>query len=610
MRLLSRTLLAAAGAVVALQAALVGPVAAQAWRQERKQGAVPAPFPYRPPAPAPRAQRPHGTPPLTVVAEVEPNDSTSRATAATLGDTVSGVIDPSGDVDYYAVSIPANTTVDLDVDARAAGSPLDPVMALIAPDGQTVLAYSDDFDGLDSRIQYFVADAGRYFVGIAAFGGTGGPGYTYVIRLGVLAPGPGDPTTLFASGVGYPAGMAASAAGDLYLLDRNAARIVRVSAAGTVSLFAPVGGYPFDMVVDGVGDLLVGATDSMGLGVVLRFSPGGERSIFARSLASASAITVGPDGDVWVADGWLLRRFDPGGMPRDSVPSTGNVSDLAFSPAGELHYSTYGGVYKLVGGSPVQVISTGSYAEGLAFDADGYLYVADGYLGRVMLYSPTYQQVGDVFARSNLGGPISLAFGRTAAGAMTSRLFAANGGFNLQPPYAGGIVEMNPAGVRAAGFRVGVDLLRVTPVALRSGVMGADYADTLRVEAGSGTPQWRVSGGALPAGLVLDAVTGVIAGIPRDSGDFRFSARVDRGGRFGVRAYTISVEKPTVTVADAANHLLGAGVLTPALERFMDLQGNRNGRYDVGDLRALLRERQLLPTASLVRATERRESKP
>lgn len=125
--------------------------------------------------------------------EIEPNDSTSQATPAALRDTVSGVINPAFDVDYFALDVPANTSLDLDVDANQVGSTLDPVMALIAPDGQTVLRVNDDYDGMDSRIIYTVTTAGRYIVGIADYNGTGSLQHTYVIKLQVLVPGPGDP---------------------------------------------------------------------------------------------------------------------------------------------------------------------------------------------------------------------------------------------------------------------------------------------------------------------------------------------------------------------------------------------------------------------------------
>jgi len=129
--------------------------------------------------------------------------------------------------------------------------------------------------------------------------------------------------------------------------------------------------------------------------------------------------------------------------------------------------------------------------------------------------------VSDPFAGSNLGGPTSLVFGRDGAGAMTSRLLATNYGYNLQAPYVGSIVEMNPAGIRAPGSRIGIDAV-------------------------------------------------------------------------------------DVAITAAAAHLLGGAQVAPEAQHFLDVQGNNNGRYDVGDFRAYLRSKGQLPTAAGVAArTER-----
>jgi hypothetical protein len=51
-----------------------------------------------------------------------------------------------------------------------------------------------------------------------------------------------------------------------------------------------------------------------------------------------------------------------------------------------------------------------------------------------------------------------------------------------------------------------------------------------------------------------------------------------------------------LSVADVVNTILGiAGLLTEDERRFLDLQGNRNGEMDVGDVRAYLTARGDLP---------------
>ena len=120
----------------------------------------------------------------------------------------------------------------------------------------------------------------------------------------------------------------------------------------------------------------------------------------------------------------------------------------------------------------------------------------------------------------------------------------------------------------------------------RAGTMGAAYADTLASAGGLGTTAWTVTAGALPAGVTLDAASGVLRGTPEESGTFRFTATVAVGTLSSTRAFVLTVGRPTLQVNNVLDQLLGGGPLSDAEQRFLDLQGNRNGRVDVGDIRA------------------------
>jgi sugar lactone lactonase YvrE len=555
---------------------------------------------------------------LATITETEPNDLVSQSTLVALNDTVGGTIDPVGDADHFALDVAAGTILALDVDAWSIGSSLDPVLTLLGPDSVTVLARNDDADFLvDSYIEYIVPVGGRYFIRLVDYSAGGGATYAYTLKIGVISPGPGDPTTVVATGLGRQlGGMAASATGDLYVADVIGRRIVRVAPDGSASTFVSTGSdYPRDVVVDGFGNILVTVTPYLNVhgcvdSRVLRYSPSGHQTVFANLERGHEPlpITVGPDGDVRVVAwrsctfselerfGPWLFRLDRDGNKTDSLlletPGPTEVPEaIAYSPSGVLHYAGHLGVYRVAAGGPVRAI-TGA-GSGIAFDRDGYLYVGgDDASGSIHLYSPSYQNIDTPFAVSNLDLVSSVQFGRSPSGEMTSRLFAVTS-------YGGGaIVELNSAAIRAPGFRVGVDLLRVATTALLGAVMGGDYADTIRLESPPGPVTWSVTSGALPPGVTLDAGSGVIAGVPEDSGTFRFTARGTSGALFGVGTFSITVTTPTVRIVEATEHLLGGTPLTPHLQRYLDLQGNRNGRFDVGDLRALLRDRGQLPGQS------------
>ena len=139
----------------------------------------------------------------------------------------------------------------------------------------------------------------------------------------------------------------------------------------------------------------------------------------------------------------------------------------------------------------------------------------------------------------------------------------------------------------------------ITSTATRRGaVMGAAYRDTLRASGGNEVFDWRIVVGALPAGLSLEP-GGVLTGIPTTSGTFRFTALATSDGLSAQRDFELTVTKPAIAASAVLDLLLGGSSTLTAEERgFLDLLGNRNGRVDVGDVRAWLVDTGSLPAAS------------
>jgi len=118
-------------------------------------------------------------------------------------------------------------------------------------------------------------------------------------------------------------------------------------------------------------------------------------------------------------------------------------------------------------------------------------------------------------------------------------------------------------------------------------VMGAPYADTLGVVGGSGVMTWTVVVGVLPPGLALHQTSGAITGIATATGTYQFTAEVVSGSQRAEAAFSLSVVAPTLaTDAVVAQLLGGTGGLTVDELRYLDLLGNRNGFFDVGDFKA------------------------
>jgi hypothetical protein len=137
--------------------------------------------------------------------------------------------------------------------------------------------------------------------------------------------------------------------------------------------------------------------------------------------------------------------------------------------------------------------------------------------------------------------------------------------------------------------------LRVVSDSLRpAGVMGAAYLDSLRVQGGLAAARWRVVEGQLPPGVALDSLSGVLSGVPAQPGQFRLSLRAVAADESVSAVVRMNVTKPQLQPGPVVDQLLGGSGLTVDQARFLDLLGNRNGRVDVGDVRAWLMENQQL----------------
>jgi len=132
----------------------------------------------------------------------------------------------------------------------------------------------------------------------------------------------------------------------------------------------------------------------------------------------------------------------------------------------------------------------------------------------------------------------------------------------------------------------------ISTTSLAAGVMGAAYEDTLMATGGSDSYTWtQVGGDALPTGLNMSA-SGVIAGTPEEDGSFSMVFQAVSGALSSSQdTVTLSVTTPTLALSNVVNHLLGPiPVLSADEENYLDIIGNNNGRFDVGDFRAYLQD--------------------
>src|SRR5437773_517447 len=294
--------------------------------------------------------------------EQEPNDTPGTAAPVAIGDSGSGEIcphddNPAGDVDYWAFTARAGTTIELDVDAAALGLFVDPVIALYATDGTTQLAFNDDEDGADSRLQYSIITTGTYYATVADAAGSGNP-FPYMLHVRSITPGPGDPITVRAQGLGRPWGLAVGSTGDLFVSDLSGNRVVRVSGQGVVTTFATGIPTPQGLAFDAFGNLLVASTP----GAVYRVTPQGQATRFITDAGIPIWVAVSPDGRICLTDlsDRSLRRYSSTGQfeARFDAISVGGSGPgpLTIGPSGEPYFSQGTEIWKLANGELRRVL--------------------------------------------------------------------------------------------------------------------------------------------------------------------------------------------------------------------------------------------------------------
>ncbi|MDT8367971.1 MAG: M6 family metalloprotease domain-containing protein [Longimicrobiales bacterium] len=115
-------------------------------------------------------------------------------------------------------------------------------------------------------------------------------------------------------------------------------------------------------------------------------------------------------------------------------------------------------------------------------------------------------------------------------------------------------------------------------------VAGKHTALTLEVRGAEGTPEWDVVSGAFPEGIELDP-GGIIFGFALETGRFDVRVRVrDTRGLTAEADLAFEVGAPVLPIEVLAGPIiLSSASPTSAEKLWLDREGNRNGRYDLGD---------------------------
>ncbi len=185
----------------------------------------------------------------------------------------------------------------------------------------------------------------------------------------------------FATGIVNATSMAYGPDGHLYASSRFEGTIYRVSPEGRPELFASDLGVACGLAFGRDGELYVGDRT----GTIFRLREGARAIPFASLPASVAAfhLAIGPDDCLYVTGPTLaprdaVYRIDPGGRIETLSGAFGRPQGLAFDAEGRLYVvealAGSSGVYRFADGVPEQVVA-GPGLVGLAFDPGGGLVV-------------------------------------------------------------------------------------------------------------------------------------------------------------------------------------------------------------------------------------------
>jgi large repetitive protein len=119
-------------------------------------------------------------------------------------------------------------------------------------------------------------------------------------------------------------------------------------------------------------------------------------------------------------------------------------------------------------------------------------------------------------------------------------------------------------------------VITVTPANpnLPPGSAGAAYNRTFTANGGLAPYGFSISAGALPAGLTLDAATGILSGAPATPGTFNFGVRAtDSIGCAGSTPYVLTINCPTIQINPANPNLPNGAAGAPFNVAFMAMGG-------------------------------------
>ncbi len=142
-------------------------------------------------------------------------------------------------------------------------------------------------------------------------------------------------------------------------------------------------------------------------------------------------------------------------------------------------------------------------------------------------------------------------------------------------------------------------LLSISTASLAQGLMGFVYRDSMVATGGNGDFSWSVAEGRLPGGMAVSP-GGVVQGTPSETGSFPIVFRAESGFQTEDVSVSIEIIQPALVANDVVSSIFAGEGLSSDELNFLDLQGNSNGRFDLGDFLAWVDQNDISVSAGVV----------
>jgi hypothetical protein len=420
-----------------------------------------------------------------------------------------------------------------------------------------------------------------YGAAVAASGGV--PPYNWSVKAGQLPPG------LAADNAGNVVGVPTRAGIYSFTLQASDAAGTTAAAAFTVTIISNLGVVTPPTLASGSAGAAYQATLAASGG-----TPPYSWSLISGTLPNGLALN-GASGMIGGTP-TQVGTFTVGVRVTDANSNTATesvtvtiFSGLAIATAPVLPGATAGSPYSQqlqpAGGVPpyVWAATAGSLPAGLLFHASGLIdgtpaaagtfaftvEVTDGNTTKATkqftleVAGPLTITSGPALPGGTTGGPYSQTLAASggrpplvwsvAAGTLPPGLSLAATGTLSGTPSASGNFSFTAAVTDSAGIKaqkaltlaVGAGVTPSAPSSLPNAVAGTPYTFTFGASGGQQPYTWSVTGGALPAGLDLNAASGVLSGTPTATGTFNFTVQVTDAARLTAsRVHAIVVGLP------------------------------------------------------------------